>query len=142
MNMTATVLRVNPQSLLVRDESNGQEVLVLFRGANTFSSGDRIRITFNGQMTPSIPPQITATAIQRLSPAGSQPSGQTEMEAVVLRRGRGYLIVRRVRDRQQIRVEYRDARYFCPNQRVRVSYDTFTFGNPPRVTATDVSPIC
>ncbi|MCL2053915.1 MAG: hypothetical protein FWG90_05685 [Oscillospiraceae bacterium] len=67
MIMIATVLRVFPQHLLVRDISTGQAVQVNFRGASRFSEADRVRITYNGVMTRSVPPQITATNIQRIS---------------------------------------------------------------------------
>lgn len=94
MTMTATVLRVNPGSLLVRNEANGEEVLVNTRSANRFSPGDRVRITHRGQMTFSIPPQITATSIQRLGGAPAPPprptppqSALSEMRAIVLQRG-------------------------------------------------------
>lgn len=141
MTITATVLEVNPNSLLVRNEANDEEVLVFTRNASQYSVGDRIIITFNGQMTFSIPPQITATSIQRLSaaPPTSQPS---EMRAEVLQRGRNFLIVRNTQNRQQFRVEYQFAHHFCVRQRVVVSYDTITFDNPPRVTATDIVPVC
>lgn len=140
MVMTATVTEVNPQSLLVRNEETGEVVLVIFRDANRFSVGDRVRITYNGQMTFSIPPQITATAIQRLSPA-LRPTPR-EVRAVVLQRGRNSLLVQSLRDRQQLRVEYPFAHHFCVGQRVDVRYNTITMSNPPRVTATDILPVC
>lgn len=140
MIMIATVIRVDRQSLLVRNEETGEEFLVFFRDADRFSVGDRVRITYNGQVTLSIPPQITATSIQRLGPA-PQPS-QRVMRAVVLQIGRNFLIVQNTRDRQQVRVEYPLARHFCVGQRVDIRYDTITLSNPPRVTATDIIPVC
>lgn len=140
MTMTATVLRVEPQRLLVRDEENGQEVLVLFRNANRFSSGDRIRITFNGQMTFSIPPQITAISIERLR-NDPRPT-PSRMNAVVLQTGRNFLIVRNTQSRQLMRVEFPHAHHFCAGQRVNIRYDTIILSNPPRVTATDITPVC
>ena len=139
MTMTATVIRVNRQSLLVRDEETGEEVLVNVRNTSDFSVGDRVRITYNGQMTFSIPPQITAISIQRI-PA-PQPS-QREMRAIVLQAGRNFLIVQNIRDRQQVRVEYPFARHFCVGQRIDIRYDTLVLSNPPRVTATDIIPVC
>lgn len=146
MTMTATVIQVGPQSLLVRNEENNEEVLVNFRNSNRFSVGDRIRITFNGQMTFSIPPQITATSIQRLgsiSPAPPSPQLRpSEMRAVVLQTGRNFLIVRNTRTGQQMRVEYIHAHHFCIRQQIIVRYDTITMTTPPTVTATDILPVC
>lgn len=139
MNMTATVLQADRQSLLVRNEE-AEEVRVNYRNANNFSVGDRIRITFNGQMTFSIPPQITATSIERLRPA-PQPV-PSEVRAVVIQRGRNFLIVINMQNNQQIRVEYPYAHHFCVGQQVIVRYDTITLSNPPRVTATDIIPAC
>lgn len=141
MIMNATVLRVDRQSLLVRDDATGEEVLVFTPNANRFSVGDRVRIIHSGQMTLSIPPQITAISIQRLGSTPSRPT-PSQMRAVVLQRGRNFLIVQDIRDRRQVRVEYSFAHHFCVGQRVDVSYNTITLGNPPRVTATDVTPIC
>lgn len=138
MVMIATVNRVNRQSLLVTNEQNGEEVLVYFRNAGAFSPGDRISITFNGQMTFSIPPQITATSIQRMG----RESAPSQMRAVVLQRGRDFLIVRNAQTGQQFRVDYAFAHHFCARQQITVRYDTLTLGNPPRVTATDIIPIC
>lgn len=139
MNMIATVIQVNPRSLLVRDEETGEEVMVFFRNAGSFSVGDRINITFNGQMTLSIPPQITATSIQILNPI---PPIASEIRAVVLQRGRNFLLVRNTQNRQQIQVEYPYAHHFCVQQQVIVRYDSITLSNPPRVTATDIIPLC
>lgn len=140
MNMTATVIRVEPRSLLVRNEENGEEVLVFYRNAGNYSVGDRIRINFNGQMTLSIPPQITAISIVRLSPE-SQPT-PSEIRAVVLQKGRDFLIVRNMQNRQQLRVQYPFAHHFCVRQQVTVRYETITLTTPPTVTATDIIPIC
>lgn len=142
MNMFATVLQVDSQSLLVRDEATGEEVLVFFPNASRFSVGDRVRITHNGQMTLSIPPQITATAIERLRPTTPAPSVPSQMRAIVLQRGRNFLIVWNIQDRRQIRVEYPYAHHFCVQQQVLIRYDTITMTNPPRVTATEITPVC
>lgn len=69
MQMTATILDITPgRSLLVVDEATGQQVVVNTRNTNRFSINDRIRITYNGVMTRSMPPQITANNIQILNP--------------------------------------------------------------------------
>lgn len=67
MIMHATVLRVQNGNLLVRDHRNTQEVVVHTRFARHFRVGDRVRILYNGIMTMSLPPQITAIRIVRLS---------------------------------------------------------------------------
>lgn len=152
MNMIATVLQVNRQGLLVRDDETGQEVQVNMRNGNRFSVGDRVRIAFSGQMTSSIPPQISATSVQRLRPSGPEflpppgpspsPGSSNEVRGVITQRGRNFLMVRENRTGQQYRVEYVFAHHFCVRQQVIVRYDTITLSNPPRVTATDITPIC
>lgn len=61
----ATVLEVQNCSLLVCDRQTNQQVLVNARNACCFSVGEAITIYYNGVMTKSIPPQITASCIQR-----------------------------------------------------------------------------
>lgn len=76
MIMTATVIRVEANGLLVRDMATGQEVYVHTNMARQFRAGDVVRIRYNGIMTPSIPPQIWAQAITRVSqPCGCAPGG-------------------------------------------------------------------
>ena len=70
MIMNATVLRVQEGNLLVRDWGTAQEVVVHTPLADRFSSRDRICILYNGAMTRSLPPQISATHITRLSLCG------------------------------------------------------------------------
>ncbi|MCI8538777.1 MAG: hypothetical protein HFF18_09000 [Oscillospiraceae bacterium] len=72
MTMEATVLQASSgrwgTELLVRDASNQQEVLVhTSYSARCFSAGNRILIQFDGAMTPSLPPQISASGICMLS---------------------------------------------------------------------------
>lgn len=67
VTMTATVCEVTRSSLLVCDCGTCQDVLVHYNNARCFNSGDKICIQFNGIMTASIPPQITATCIERIS---------------------------------------------------------------------------
>lgn len=66
MTMTATVRQVRQGSLLVRDHQIRQEVVVNTRIARRFRPGDRVLIIYNGVMTKSLPPQITAQRIVRL----------------------------------------------------------------------------
>lgn len=70
--MLAIVLEVRRGSLLVRDLATGQNVVVNTNNARRFQRGDRIGIWYNGIMTNSLPPQISATRIVRLfAPADS-----------------------------------------------------------------------
>ena len=66
VTMTARVLRVCPCELLVCDMCTSQEVLVHTPQACCFQKGQRVCITYNGAMTNSLPPQITAESIFRL----------------------------------------------------------------------------
>lgn len=61
--MTATVLEVRQDNLLVRDRRTSQKVLVHTPHARRFCPGNIVRILFSGAMTMSIPPQITAIRI-------------------------------------------------------------------------------
>lgn len=65
MIMLATILRIRPRQFLVRDLSTRREVIVHTNRVNTrgFRAGDRVSIFYNGVMTQSIPPQITAIRI-------------------------------------------------------------------------------
>lgn len=146
MIMNAIVLRVDSGSLLVRDLEINQEVLVFFRDARRFSPGNRIRITFSGAITRSIPPQITATSIERIPgqtnpprPPGPAPS---ETRATVLQRRRGSLLVRNMNNNQQLLVHTPHAHHFCARQRIIVRHDTILMNNPPEVHAIDITAIC
>ena len=66
MLMVAVVRQVRPHNLLVQDLSTFQEVLVHTRSAQCFHPGDRVRIWYDGTMTQSLPPQITALNIRRI----------------------------------------------------------------------------
>ena len=68
VTMTATVVQAWGSQVLVRDNSNNQEVLVL-TGYSTgnLAAGDQVRIVYNGVMTASIPPQISADCIHKVS---------------------------------------------------------------------------
>lgn len=70
MLMFATVLAVCRSSLLVRDHTSSQDVVVRTSQTRCFSPGDRVQIWFSGMMTRSIPPQITAIRIRRSSSCG------------------------------------------------------------------------
>lgn len=62
--MLATVRGVNRCSLSVHDQSTDQEVIVHYDCACHFRVGDRVCIHYNGVMTKSLPPQISATCIE------------------------------------------------------------------------------
>lgn len=69
VTMLATVVQAWGSQVLVTDNANGQEVLVNTQNSTcNLSAGDQVRIVFNGVMTASIPPQISAQSIcvQRL----------------------------------------------------------------------------
>lgn len=68
MFMIATVREVRFNSLLVRDRATSQNVVVNTRNTRGFFPGDIISIFYNGVMTQSIPPQISAIRISRLFP--------------------------------------------------------------------------
>lgn len=68
--MNATVLRVQDCDLLVCDHCASQEVVVHTPDANCFCVGDRVCIEYNGAMTLSLPPQITAICIRKLPCCG------------------------------------------------------------------------
>ena len=64
VTMTATVVQAWGSQVLVRDNSNNQEVLVLTScSTGNLAAGDQVRIVYNGVMTASIPPQINAQSI-------------------------------------------------------------------------------
>ena len=65
VSMKARVLQVRDCDLLVCDCCNRQEVLVHTPVACRFQVGDQICIRYNGIMTMSLPPQISATDISR-----------------------------------------------------------------------------
>lgn len=66
MIMHAIVLSVRPDNLLVLDRATRREVRVNTPGARRFRPGDFVRIRYNGVMTRSIPPQISAEHIVRI----------------------------------------------------------------------------
>jgi len=144
MIMKATVIQTRPRNLLVRDLETGEEVSVHFQNAARFSAKDRISITYDGKMTRSIPPQITAISIQRLHPSNPSPpqSSPTEARVVVLRKGRDFLLVRGVRDNKQMRVNFSHANHFCAGQQIIIRYDTIKMSNPPEVNAIEITPVC
>ena len=65
--MSARILEIEDNRLLVLDLRTGQEVAVNTDCTCGFAVGDRIVILFNGAMTLSIPPQIGAIRISRVS---------------------------------------------------------------------------
>lgn len=67
MVMIATVLSVSRGNLLVFDFATRQQVQVNTDNAFRFCNGDIVRIRYNGAMTMSIPPQISAIRIVRIS---------------------------------------------------------------------------
>jgi len=66
MTIQAIVIKVRRGDLLVFDESTPQTVVVHTPNACRFRVGDCVSVFYNGIMTASIPPQITATSISRI----------------------------------------------------------------------------
>ena len=70
VTMFATVVQAWGSQVLVRDQSNNQEVLVhTNHSTSNLAAGDVVRIVYNGVMTASIPPQINAQSICIFTPA-------------------------------------------------------------------------
>ena len=65
VTMLATVVQSwNTSQVLVTDNANGQQVLVNTEyDTRGLVPGDQVRIVFNGVMTASLPPQISAQSI-------------------------------------------------------------------------------
>ena len=141
MTMNAVITDITPGVLTVRNLANNETVIVNYRNTRRFAIGDRIRITFSGIATASIPPQITATNIQLTQSAPIVPPTR-EIRAFIIRRENTFLIVRNNANGQILRVDTRDARFFCPGRFVTITHTGITPGFPPRVNATSVLPIC
>lgn len=71
VTMNARVLRVCCCEMLVCDLCTCQEVLVHTSNACCFRPGQCVRITFNGAMTMSIPPQISADCVKPFNNGGN-----------------------------------------------------------------------
>lgn len=64
VTMLATVVRSWGSQVLVTDSANGQEVLVnTTYSTSNLTAGDQVRIVYDGVMTASLPPQISAQSI-------------------------------------------------------------------------------
>lgn len=64
VTLLGTVVRAWGSQVLVTDNSNGQEVLVnTNHSTENLTAGDQVRIVYDGIMTSSIPPQISAQSI-------------------------------------------------------------------------------
>ena len=64
VTMIATVVQAWGSQVLVTDNSNSQEVLVNTNNSTTnLAAGDQVRIVYDGIMTASLPPQISAQSI-------------------------------------------------------------------------------
>ena len=65
VTLHACVTKVCPCYLMVCDRCNQQEIQVNTSDACCFSVGDCVCIQYNGAMTTSLPPQISADSICR-----------------------------------------------------------------------------
>ena len=64
VTMLATVVQAWGSQVLVTDNANGQEVLVNTEySTSNLAAGDQVRIVYDGIMTASLPPQISAQSI-------------------------------------------------------------------------------
>ena len=64
VTMIATVVQAWGTQVLVTDNANGQQVLVNTNySTGNLAAGDQVRIVYNGVMTASIPPKISAQSI-------------------------------------------------------------------------------
>ncbi|WRS27202.1 hypothetical protein U6B65_12840 [Oscillospiraceae bacterium MB08-C2-2] len=70
MSMQATVLQVQEGQLLVFNQAMSQKVVVHTADAGRFRIGDSVCIRYSGIMAMSIPPQITAINISKMSGFG------------------------------------------------------------------------
>ncbi len=122
----ATVLEVNPDSLFVRD-ATGQEILVYTRNAQQFTPGDFVRIIFNGAMTLSLPPQISAIFVT-LVRRGAKVCGE------ILSIGQGNFLLADS-EGGEIQVNFQNAFTFAPGDAVCVLYNgRMTRSIPPQIT--------
>ena len=65
VTMLATVVQSwNTSQVLVTDNANGRQVLVnTSYNTGNLTAGDQVRIVYDGVMTASLPPQISADSI-------------------------------------------------------------------------------
>lgn len=70
VTMNARVLRAGCRQLLVCDLCGSQEVLVHTDSACCFQPGQCVCVTYDGAMTRSVPPQITADCVRSLNNSG------------------------------------------------------------------------
>lgn len=68
MTMLATVLRIEPSRIVVRDCSTRQTVIVNICCTCHIRPGDCVRIQYSGMMTMSIPPQIPSAHVRVVCP--------------------------------------------------------------------------
>lgn len=129
----ATVLEVNPDSLLVRDNS-GQEILVYTRNAQQFTPGDFVRIIYNGAMTLSLPPQISAIFVT-LVRRGARVCGE------ILSLGRDSFVLLDA-DGAHFQVNWEDTYALSAGDTVCVQYDgQMTRSIPPQITGIAVEKV-
>ncbi len=129
----ATVLETNPDSLLVRD-SSGQEILVYTRNARQFTPGDFVRIIYNGAMTLSLPPQISAIFVT-LVRRGARVCGE------ILSLGRDSFVLRDA-DGAHFQVNWEDTYSLSAGDTVCVQYDgRMTRSIPPQITGIAVEQV-
>lgn len=151
MELDAIVQQVNMNSLLVREIDTNNEYIVNVSNTRGFARGNCVRINHTGQMTLSIPPQITAISIRRIlcnpvrpsfPPRPSSSSRPSEMTAITLQKRRNELLVRDIDNNRQVIVRTPHADHFCIRQRIVITYDSIRMNNPPEVEAISIRSLC
>lgn len=71
MVMIAVVREVRSGNLLVRDRATGQNIVVNTNQTQCIFPGDLVGILYNGVMTNSFPPQISALRIRTILSRGT-----------------------------------------------------------------------
>ncbi|MDR0928232.1 MAG: YobA family protein [Oscillospiraceae bacterium] len=152
--MTATLIEIDETGYLALQE-DGQEVRILFDENTQFdllfevAAGDRIEVTYDGRMTRSLPPQITAQRVAAADPylvAAGDADDPSCREIVTLIEidETGYLA--RQEDGQEMRILFTEnTRFELPfaataGDRIAVIYDgRMTRSLPPQITAQRVA---
>lgn len=64
VTMTGTVVQAEGSQVLIQDSSTGQEIMVNTNySTSNLAAGYLVRVVYDGAMTTSIPPQISAESI-------------------------------------------------------------------------------
>lgn len=64
-SITGTILLIGDGFFILQDAGSGQEIQVNTVCPCRFCPGDRVRVCFDGVMTRSLPPQISAGSVRK-----------------------------------------------------------------------------